>query len=116
MNNVADVLAVLLLVVLVVTGVSDLVRHPKAVAATEHLQIPPRNLPLLGAVKILLAAGLVAGFRQVRVAEFTGLCLCGYFAVATMTHLRVRDGVKSTAPAFVLLVLSGLFLLSTVAK
>ena len=116
MNIFANILSVLLLVVLVATGVSDIIKHPKAIAATEHLQIPARNLPLLGAVKILLAAGLLLGFGNIRVAELTGLCLGGYFAVATLTHLRVRDGVKATAPAFVLLVLSGLFLLVTIAR
>jgi hypothetical protein len=44
------------------------------------------------------------------------LCLCGYFAVATMTHLRVKDGVRATAPAFVLLVLCVLQLLATIAR
>lgn len=115
MNNVANAIAVLFLAVLVATGILDIIRHPKAREATEHLQVPVSSLPLLGAVKVLLAVGVVAGFGQVRIAELTGLCLCGYFAVATMTHLRVRDGARATAPAFVLLVLAGLYLLATIA-
>lgn len=116
MNNVANVLAVLLLVVLGGTAVFDVIRHPKALAATEHLQIPARMVPVLGAIKLLLGVVLVVGFGNIRVGELAGLCLCGYFAVATLTHVRVKDTAKGTAPAFVLLVVSGLFLLATVAK
>ena len=116
MNNVANVLAIVLLVVLGATAVFDLIRHPKALAATEHLQIPASAVPVLGAVKILLGVGVAVGFGNIRAAELTGLCLCVYFAVATLTHVRVKDTVKGTAPAFVLLVVSGLYLLATVAK
>ena len=116
MNNVANVLAVVLLAVLWGSAVFDIIRHPKAIAATQHLQIPASTVPVLGAVKILLGVGVAVGFSHIRVAELAGLCLCGYFAVATLTHVRVRDTVKGTAPAFVLLVMSGLYLLATVAK
>jgi len=116
MNNVANVLAVVLLVVLWGTAVFDIIRHPKAIAATQHLQIPASMVPVLGAVKILLGVGVAVGFSHIRASELAGLCLCGYFAVATLTHVRAKDAVKGTAPAFVLLVVSGLYLLVTVAK
>ena len=116
MNNVANVLAAVLLVALVGTAVFDIIRHPKALAATAHLQIPASAVPVLGAVKVLLAVGVLVGFGHIRAAELVGLCLCGYFAVATLTHVRAKDTVKGTAPAFVFLVVSGLYLLATVAK
>ena len=55
MNNIANALAVVLLVVLAGTAVFDIFRHPKALAATAHLQIPASAVPVLGAVKVLLA-------------------------------------------------------------
>lgn len=116
MNNIAHVLAVLLVAVLLGTAVFDLLRHPKALAVTEHLQIPTTAVPVLGAVKVLLGVGLIVGFASTRASELTGICLCGYFAVATLTHVRVKDAVRATAPAFVLLVVSGLYLLTTVAS
>lgn len=116
MNNIANVLAVVFVVVLGATAVFDLIRHPKALAATEHLQIPASAVPVLGAVKILLGIGILVGFGNIRAAELTGLCLCGYFAVATLTHVRAKDTMRGTAPAFVLLVLAGLYLLATFAK
>ena len=71
---------------------------------------------LFRSVKVLLGVGLIVGFASTRASELTGLCLCGYFAVATLTHVRVKDAVRATAPAFVLLVVSGLYLLTTVAS
>lgn len=116
MNNIANVLTVLLVVVLGVSASFDFAGSEKVTAITDRLQIPRRAVPVLGAIKALTAVALVLGTRQIRIAEASGAFLVGYFAVALVTHVRVRDGVRNSAPAFVLLVVSGLYLLATFAR
>jgi hypothetical protein len=82
----------------------------------KKLKVPVERLPLLGAIKIIGAIGLAIGFQRVRLGELAGVGLCLYFAIATVTHTRVKDSVKETAPAFILFVLSVLYVLTTVAK
>ncbi len=116
MNNVANALTLLLLAVLVPTAVLDIMRNPRILAATSGLGIPAEKMPVLGGVKLLAAIGLLVGTDYVRLSQLTGACLVLYFAIAVLTHLRVRDGLRNTAPAFALLVLCGLHLLASIAK
>ena len=60
--------------------------------------------------------GLAIGFQKVRLGELAGICLALYFAIAVVTHTRVKDSVKDTLPAFMLCVMSLLYVLTTVAK
>jgi hypothetical protein len=115
-NNIANALTLLLLAVLVPTAVLDIMRNPRALAATSRLGIPEEKVPVLGGVKLLAVLGLLIGTDYARLGQLTGACLVLYFAVAVLTHVRVRDGVRHTAPAFVMLVLGGLFLLASIAK
>jgi hypothetical protein len=82
----------------------------------KKLKVPAERLPLLGAIKILGALGVAIGFQKIRIGELAGVGLCLYFAIATGTHTRVKDSVKDTAPAFILFVMSVLYVLTTVAK
>jgi hypothetical protein len=94
----------------------DFRKQEKIVASMKKLKVPVERLPLLGAIKILGAVGVAIGFQKVRLGEVAGVGLCLYFAIATVTHTRVKDSVKDTAPAFILFVLSVLYVLTTVAK
>ena len=94
----------------------DFRKHEKIVASMKKLKVPAERLPLLGAIKILGAIGVAIGFQKVRLGELAGVGLCLYFAIATVTHTRVKDSVKDTAPAFILFVMSVLYVLTTVAK
>ncbi len=116
MNLVSRVLAVLLIVVCIGSGIMDFLKPAKLVEGMSKLRIPTSALPVLGAIKIAAAIGLIIGFSNIRLAEVTGICLCAYFAIATTTHTRVKDSIRDTAPAFVLLVLSMLFVLTTLAR
>jgi hypothetical protein len=80
------------------------------------LKVPVERLPVLGGIKLLAVAGLIVGFQNNRLAGITGLCLCLYFALAVTTHTRVKDSLKETFPAFVMLSLSALFVLTTVGQ
>ena len=112
----AQVLSLLLLVVLGATACLDLVRSERAFAVTDRLGIPRDAVPALGGVKVAAAIGVFVGTDVVRVAEAAGAFLVLYFAVAVLTHLRARDGLKNTAPAAVMLAVSAAYLLATVAR
>lgn len=116
MSTSANVLAVILIVVCVGTAIMDFARPPRLVQQMAGLKIPASGLPLLGAIKLLGAAGLIIGFGKIRVGEAAGLGLSLYFAVAVTTHTRVKDSLRDTAPAMVLLLMSVLFVLVTFAK
>jgi putative oxidoreductase len=116
MNLVSRVLAVLLIVVCIGSGIIDFLKPEKLVEGMSKLRIPTNALPVLGAIKIAAAIGLIVGFGNIRLAEVTGICLCAYFAIATTTHTRIKDSIRNTAPAFFLLVLSMLFVLTTLAR
>ena len=94
----------------------DFRKQEKIVASMKKLKVPVERLPLLGAIKILGAIGVAIGFQKVRLGELAGVGLCLYFAIATVTHTRVKDSVKDTAPAFILFVMSVLYVLTSVAK
>jgi uncharacterized membrane protein YphA (DoxX/SURF4 family) len=116
MTLVSRVLAVLLIVVCIGSGVLDFIKPKQLVEGMSKLRIPTNALPALGVIKIAAAIGLIIGFGNIRLAEVTGACLCAYFAIATTTHTRVKDSMRDTAPAFILLVVSVLFVLTTFAR
>ena len=116
MSNISKVLAVILIVVCIGSALMDFRKPAKLVEEMKKLKVPAERLPLLGAIKILGAAGLAIGFRSAHLGESAGVGLSIYFAVATVTHTRVKDSVKETAPAFILFVVSVLYVLTSVAK
>ena len=116
MSTISTVLAALLIVVCVASALMDFRKPEKLVEEMKKLKVPIERLPLFAVIKILGAIGLVIGFQRIRIGELAGVGLCMYFAIATVTHTRVKDSVKETAPAFILFVLSVLYVLTTVAK
>ena len=116
MSTISTVLAGLLIAVCVASALMDFRKPEKLVEEMKKLKVPAERLPLLGVIKILGAVGIAIGFQRIRIGELAGVGLCLYFAIATVTHTRVKDSVKDTAPAFILFVLSVLYVLTTVAK
>ena len=116
MSNVSKVLAVILIVVCIGSALMDFRKPEKLVEEMKKLKVPAERLPLLGVIKILGALGVAIGFQKIRLGELAGVGLCVYFAIATVTHTRVKDSVKDTAPAFILFVMSVLYVLTTVAS
>lgn len=116
MSTTSTVLAIILIVVCIGSALMDFRKPEKLVEEMKKLKVPAERLPLLGAIKILGAVGIAIGFQRIRIGELAGVGLCLYFAIATVTHTRVKDSVKDTAPAFILFVLSVLYVLTTVAK
>ena len=116
MSTISTVLAVILIAVCVASALMDFRKPEKLVEEMKKLKVPVERLPLLGVIKIIGAIGLAIGFQRVRLGELAGVGLCLYFAIATVTHTRVKDSVKDTAPAFILFVLSVLYVLTSVAR
>ena len=115
-DQIGTILAVFLVAVLGLTAIVDFVRHPKALELTGRLGIPSSMVPVLGAIKVAAVLGIILGAGRIRLAELTGACLVLYFAIATMTHLRVKDGVLKALPAFIMLGASAVYLLAQIAK
>lgn len=115
MNIVALVLAVVLVIVCVASAITDFRSDPKVLAVTDRLEIPRSAVRSLGLVKIMLAVGLVIGMVAEAVAFVVGVAITFYFLFAVVAHVRVKDSTANIAPAFVCLVLSSLYLLTTVA-
>lgn len=116
MGNISKVLAVILIVVCVGSALMDFRKPEKLVEEMKKLKVPVERLPFLGGIKIIGAIGVAIGFQKVRLGELAGVGLCLYFAIATVTHTRIKDTVKDTAPAFILFVLSVLYVVTSVAK
>jgi hypothetical protein len=71
-------------------GIADFTRPAWLMSNIRRLEIGERWLPMLGVLKMLGAAGLLAGIAvpQIGIAAAAGLIV--YFVVAMITVLRVR--------------------------
>ena len=116
MSNVANVLAVILILVCTATAIMDFRKSEQVVESLMKLKVRVERLAILGGIKLLAVAGLLVGFQNNRLAGMTGLCLCLYFALAVTTYTRVKDSLKETFPAMAMLSLSALFVLTTVGQ
>ena len=59
MSTISTVLAVILIVVCVASALMDFRKPEKIVASMKKLKVPVERLPLLGAIKILGAIGVL---------------------------------------------------------
>ena len=116
MSNIANVLAVILILVCTASAIKDFRKSEQVVESMRKLKVPVERLAILGGIKLLAVAGLLVGFQNNRLAGITGLCLCLCFALAVTTHTRVKDSLKETFPAMAMLSLSALFVLTTVGQ
>ncbi|MFC9624829.1 DoxX family protein [Streptomyces sp. NPDC056930] len=99
------VLAVLLSLMLVVSGRGKLVKDPKIMPVMTAVGVSPGMVPVLAVLEFAGAGGLLVGigYRPLGVAAAVGVVL--YFLGAVIAHLRVKD-LKGTPGAGVLLVVS----------
>lgn len=116
MNWVGGVLASGIALVCALTAWGDATGQPAIVATMERLGVPSRAVPWLALAKSLAAAGLLAGIVAAPVAVAAAAGTSVYFAGAVHAHVRVRDGIAATAPAFCLLTASVLLVLVSLAR
>ena len=115
MSVLSSSLAVVLAVVCLASALADFRRHPEVMATLDRLKIPAQRAVLLGLIKVAAASGLLIGFAVRHLQLITGAALVMYFAIAVTSHVRVRDGVRHAAPAFVLCAVSVMFTLAELA-
>lgn len=99
------VLAVLLSLMLVVSGRGKLVKDPRTMASLDSVRVASGLVPVLAVLEFAGAVGLLVGigYRPLGVAAAVGVFL--YFLGAVIAHLRVKD-VKGVPAAGVLFVVS----------
>jgi uncharacterized membrane protein YphA (DoxX/SURF4 family) len=88
------------------SGVGKLVRHEKVVETLTRVGVPAARIPVLGALEILGALGLVVGIWVPVIGILASLGLMLYFLGAIFAHLRIKDPMKETAPAIGLFVIA----------
>jgi hypothetical protein len=106
MANVYFVITVLIAVLLVLSGLGKVLRHPRPVKAIhETVGVPLAYFPLLAACEFAGAVGLVAGIWRPALGLAAAIGVVLYFVGAIASHLRVGDG-KGIGPAVVGLILA----------
>jgi sorbitol-specific phosphotransferase system component IIC len=106
------VLAVIYAVMLTFSGVTKLQHNPQAVQIIhETVGVPLGFFPVLAALELAAALGLVAGIRWpgLGIAAAAGAVI--YFVGAVTGHLRVGDVAGIGGAVFMLVVASALLLL-----
>jgi hypothetical protein len=68
--------------------------------------LPPWSVPLIGALKILCAIGLLVGIWLPRLVNPSATGLAILMLGAVVMHVKVGDPPKKSLPAFTLLVLN----------
>ena len=106
MKTLTYVLLGLLVLISTFSAMGKLRKDPKAIEPLTQVGVKPNQVPLLAALEIAAAAGLLIGlkFHSLAFAAATGLSL--YFIGAVISHLRIKDKFSAFAPALVLAVIS----------
>ena len=106
MKTLTYVLLGLLVLISTFSALGKLRKDPKAIEPLTQVGVKPNQVPVLAALELAAAAGLLIGlkFHPLALAAATGLSL--YFIGAVIAHLRVKDKFAVFAPAFVLAVIS----------
>lgn len=94
------IVAIVLAVVLTVSGVGTITRQQWVVDTFTGVGVPPSWFPMLGAAKLAGALGLIIGLWVPVIGILAGFGVFAYFVGAVIAHLRAND--KNIAPPVVL--------------
>jgi hypothetical protein len=106
MNVALIVVASVLVVGSVASGVGKLTRQAPIVEVLTRVGVAPARIPLLGTLQILGALGVVVGIWMPVLGMLATLCLTLYYLGAMFSHLRIKDTAAGTAPATALFVVA----------
>ena len=108
MNVVLVILAALLGVAALGSGIGKLSKQPQALEGVRAVGVADGQIPILGSLEILGAIGLLVGIwiPLIGIAAAVGLTL--YFLGAVIFHVRAKVMGTAVAPA------AGLFVLSLI--
>jgi uncharacterized membrane protein YphA (DoxX/SURF4 family) len=115
-NVIAVIVGIILAVMCLGSSLADFKKNPQIVETLTQLGVSPERMSLLGIVKLVGVAGLIVGFWVTVIGVIAGVGLALYFVIAIGFHVRAKDNVKNTFPAFLLFVLAILYTLTTLAK
>jgi hypothetical protein len=104
------VVAVILSVMLVGSGVAKLVRAAPVVENLGKVGVPDAWFPPLAAAEILGAVGLLAGIAVPALGILAAIGVIAYFAGAIVFHVRANDTQFAPPGAFVVLAVAALVL------
>lgn len=108
MSIINAVVAILLAVLLVASGVGKLARAEAQLTTLRTVQFPEDKIWMLATAEIAGALGLAAGLLWWPLGIAAAMGVMGYFIGAIAAHLRKRD--RNIAPASVLLAIAALAL------
>lgn len=99
MHIVIAALSILLALEFVLTGTLKVLNTADAQKNAVHLGISTGLIRLIGLAELAAAAGMLVGLAFPPLAIVTAAAVCLLMAGALGSHLRVRDNVRTTAPA-----------------
>lgn len=94
----------------VYAATNDFTRPQWLLANMTKLGVPESGLPILGALKLAGALGLLAGIGIPVIGTAAAIGLVGFFLAAITTHLRAHDHSFGLAVGFLLLAGAALLL------
>ena len=97
------VVTALLCLGLLGSAAAKLTKQPKLVEQLTGLGVAESQIPLLAALEIAGAAGLLLGLKFAGLGVLAGICVALYFAGAVVVHLRAKDKEIAGAVVFGLL-------------
>lgn len=106
MNGLALALQVMLGLVFLGAGASKIAGAPSQVANFDRWRLPQMLRPVVGAIELIGAGGLLAGLPVHWLAALAALWLGGDMLGALVVHVRVREAIRAYAPPVVLLALA----------
>ena len=100
------ILSVALALMVIASGAGKLRKSPQVMEMMKHVGVKDSQIPILAALEILGGLGLLIGLESKSLGRLSAILLAVYFAVAVISHLRVKDTFKAFAPAFFIFVIA----------
>ncbi|MBJ6364079.1 DoxX family protein [Paenibacillus sp. GCM10012307] len=115
MTITAAIVQTILLVTFLISGAGKIYGLPSHIHNFERLQLPQWLRVVTGMVQLIGSAGLAVGYFYSHWATMAAIYLTLTMIGAIMAHMRIKDRVKQTAPAIVLLFITVIFSVYTLS-
>ena len=88
------------------SGIGKLTRQPKVIATLTGVGVPENRIPLLAALEILGALGLIIGIWVQPLGAAAAIGLALYFLCAVAAHVLIKEPIKESLPAIFLFLMA----------
>lgn len=95
-----------LVVVSVGSSIADWKKNPRIMQSMDRMKVPVAVIPALPLFKMVGATGILLGLWSKPLGVAAGIGLVLYFIGAVYFHLRAKDPVKESGPAFLMLLIA----------